>query len=112
MTYDFDLDAYFRRIGYAGPARPDLATLTSLQAHHVAAIPFESLDPLLGRPVSLELDALQAKLVGSRRGGYCFEHNILFRAVLQKIGFQIVSLGARMLVKQWPVRADAPGESL
>ena len=63
MADDFDLDAYFARIGYGGPARPDLATLSALHAAQVDAIPFESLDPLTGRPVKLDLESLQAKLV-------------------------------------------------
>lgn len=105
-TEDFDLDGYFRRIGYGGAARPDFETLSAIQALHVAAIPFEGLDPLLGRPVRLDLESLQAKLVRSRRGGYCFEHNILLRAVLRAIGFQVTSLAARVL------RSHVPGAPL
>ncbi|HTX51374.1 MAG TPA: arylamine N-acetyltransferase [Caulobacteraceae bacterium] len=106
MSEDFDLDGYFKRIGYGGGVRPDLETLAAIQAHHVAAIPFEALDPLLGRPVPLDLAALQAKLVRSRRGGYCFEQNTLLRAALRAIGFQTTSLGARVL------RGHAPGAPL
>src|SRR5579883_3154688 len=97
-----DLDAYFRRIGYAGSPRPDLATLSELQRRHVAAIPFEGFDALLGKTPSLELDDLQAKLVGSRRGGYCFEQNTLFRAALEAIGFTVVGLGARVVANSPP----------
>lgn len=106
MSEDFDLDGYFKRIGYGGAVRPDLETLGAIQAHHVAAIPFEALDPLFGRPVLLDLAALQAKLVRSRRGGYCFEQNILLRAALRAIGFQTTNLGARVL------RGQAPGAPL
>jgi N-hydroxyarylamine O-acetyltransferase len=97
MADDFDLDAYFARIGYGGPARPDLATLSALHAAQVDAIPFESLDPLTGRPVKLDLESLQAKLVGGRRGGYCFELNHLFRAALEAIGFEVTGLGGRVV---------------
>jgi N-hydroxyarylamine O-acetyltransferase len=62
----------------------------------VAAIPFENLDVLLGRAISLELEALQAKLVAGGRGGYCFEHNTLFQAVLERLGFRVTSLSARV----------------
>jgi N-hydroxyarylamine O-acetyltransferase len=62
---DFDLDAYFARIGYGGPATPTLETLTALQAAQVASIPFENLNPLMGLPVNLDLETLQAKLVAS-----------------------------------------------
>jgi N-hydroxyarylamine O-acetyltransferase len=96
MADDFDLDAYFARIGYGGPAKPDLATLSALHAAQVNAIPFEGLDPLTARPVKLDLASLQAKLVRSRRGGYCYELNHLFRAALQAIGFQVTGLGGRV----------------
>ena len=82
-----DTDAYFARIGYEGKASVDLATLSALHALHPAAIVFENLDPLLGRPVPLDLAALQAKLVTGRRGGYCFEQNTLFKAVLEASRF-------------------------
>ena len=100
-----DLDAYFARIGYAGSREPTLATLRALHALHPAAIPFENLDPLLGNPVPLDLANLQAKLVGRRRGGYCFEHNTLFRAVLEALGFQVTGLAARVL---WMAPPDRP----
>jgi N-hydroxyarylamine O-acetyltransferase len=62
------------------------------------AIPFENLDPLLGRRVSLDLDSLQDKLVRRRRGGYCFEHATLFQAVLRDLGFTVTSHLARVVL--------------
>jgi N-hydroxyarylamine O-acetyltransferase len=91
-----DLVAYFNRIGYEGHASASLPVLEELCLRHVGAIPFENLDPLAGVPVSLDLDALQAKLVRRRRGGYCFEHNLLFAAVLCKLGFTVALLEARV----------------
>ena len=102
---DFDLPAYFDRIGYEGPAGPTLAALRAIHRLHVAAIPFENLSPLMGDPVPLDLEALQAKLVRGGRGGYCFEHNLLLWAVLREIGFDAVGLGCRVL---WGAPADAP----
>ena len=96
MTNTIDLEGYFRRVGFDGPARPDLNTLLALHASHAAAIPFEAIDPLIGRPARLDLDSLQAKLVRSRRGGYCFEHNTLFKAVLEAIGFGVTGLAGRV----------------
>ncbi len=93
---DFDLDAYLARIGYAGPRELSIEALTALHEAHVAAIPFENLDILLGRPISLEVDSLQAKIVGGRRGGYCFEQNTLFRAALEEMGFRVTALAARV----------------
>jgi len=92
-----DLDAYFARIGYDGPREPTLAVLSAVHARHPATIPFENLDPLLGRGVSLDLAVIQAKLVVARRGGYCFEHNALLQAVLQALGFQVTPLIARVV---------------
>jgi N-hydroxyarylamine O-acetyltransferase len=94
---NLDLDAYFRRIGYAGARTPTLQTLRALQALHPQAIAFENLDPLLGRPVNLDLGSLQDKIVHSGRGGYCFEQNALFGHVLSALGFRFVGLGARVL---------------
>ena len=91
-----DLDAYFRRIQYTGPREPTLTTLHALSAAHVEHIPFENLDLLLGRNVPLQLNALEHKLVTSGRGGYCFEQNALFIAVLRALGFTVTALSARV----------------
>jgi N-hydroxyarylamine O-acetyltransferase len=91
-----DLDAYFARVGYGGPRQASFDVLDALQAAHMATIPFENIDVRLGRPVSLDLSALEAKLVFGRRGGYCFEQNTLFAAVLGALGFPVATLEARV----------------
>jgi N-hydroxyarylamine O-acetyltransferase len=103
--HEFRLDDYLARIGFRGSAKPDFKTLATLHSHHVNAIPFEGLDPLLGLPVNLDLGTLQRKLVDGRRGGYCFEQNILFKAVLEAIGFRVTGLTARVL---WMSPPDSP----
>lgn len=105
MSNAFRLDNYLARIGVRGTPKPDLATLAALHAAHVRAIPFEGLDPLLRRPVKLDLASLQSKLVDSRRGGYCFEQNALFKAALETIGFAVTGLGARV---RWMSPPDSP----
>lgn len=105
MSHEFKLPNYLARIGYGGPVRPDLATLTALHKAHVKAIPFEGLDPLLGRQVRLDLASVQAKLVDSRRGGYCFEQNALFKAALETIGFAVTGLSGRV---RWMSPPDSP----
>src|SRR4051794_7783475 len=92
-----DLDRYCRRIGLTEMGRPDLALLQTIIAGHTASIPFENLDVILGRPIRLDIGSIQAKLVDSRRGGYCFEQNTLLRAVLERLGFQVTSLMARVV---------------
>jgi N-hydroxyarylamine O-acetyltransferase len=91
-----DLPAYLARIGYEGTLDPTLETLKSLHFAHASTIPFENLDILLGRGISLDPADLQAKLVTARRGGYCFEQNALFAAVLESLGFPLRRLAARV----------------
>ncbi|CAN5386943.1 arylamine N-acetyltransferase [soil metagenome] len=100
-----DLAAYLARIGITGAVAPDRATLARIAAAHPAAIPFEGIDGLLGTPVDLDPRALVAKLVHGGRGGFCFEHNLLLRAMLEAIGFAVTSLGARVL---WHNGPDVP----
>ena len=104
MTETIDLDAYFRRIGYAGPRTPTLDTLRDIHFRHPQTIPFENLDPLLKRPVRLDLPSLEKKLVASGRGGYCFEQNALLAEVLRLLGFRVTPLAARVL---WGAPEDA-----
>lgn len=92
----FDLTAYLARIGYAGTPRPDQPTLAALQLAHATRIPFENLDILLKRPVRLDIESLQAKLVQGGRGGYCFEHNLLFAHALEALGFSVTRLAGRV----------------
>ena len=92
-----DLDAYLKRIGYSGPRNSTLETLRALQLKHPLAIPFENLDTLTGRPVKLDVTSLERKLVHSRRGGYCFEQNLLFKHVLTSLGFDVTALAARVV---------------
>lgn len=93
---ELDLAAYLQRTGYAGHIAPTLQALQALHLAHATRIPFENLDILLGRPIALDLPAIQAKLVAQRRGGYCFEHNLLFAAVLRAFGFDLTQLAARV----------------
>jgi N-hydroxyarylamine O-acetyltransferase len=96
MTGEFDLDSYLRRIEHRGGREPTLATLQALHLAHVTHIPFENLDILLGQPIRIDLGSLQTKLVANRRGGYCFEQNTLFAAVLGALGFEVTLLAARV----------------
>lgn len=117
----FDLDAYLRRIGYSGPREPARATLDAVCAAQPARIAFENLDPFTGRAPGLSAARLQAKLVGARRGGYCYELNALLREALVALGFAVTGLAARVVWMQAPGAAprarshmllavDLPGE--
>lgn len=92
-----DLQAYFDRIGFAGAARPDVATLTALHRAHLQAVPYENLDVQLGRPLTTDPDAAIEKIVTRRRGGWCYEMNGVFGAALTEVGFKVTWMaGAAM----------------
>lgn len=97
VSQPIHLDAYFDRIGYMGNRQPTLDTLRALHLLHAQTIPFENLSPLLGMPLLLTPAALEKKLVHDRRGGYCFEHNLLLLNVLTQLGYQAVGLKARVM---------------
>ena len=93
----FDQDGWLRRIGYAGSRAPTLATLQGLIAAHSSAIAYESIDILLDHPPKLDLLSLQEKMIARKRGGYCFEQNMLFRGGLRSLGYNVTSLQARVV---------------
>jgi N-hydroxyarylamine O-acetyltransferase len=99
-----DLDAYLRRIGYPGPADPSEATLTALYRAHLAAIRFENLGIFIDGGVRVDLESIQDKLVFRGRGGYCYEHAQLFGAVLERLGFGVERLLARVGPDGGPAR--------
>ncbi len=87
----FDLDGYLERIGLRG--RPSVA---EVHWAHVTSIPFENLDPHCGKPVSLALGDLERKLIAERRGGYCFEQNLLLKTALEALGAEVDLFLARV----------------
>jgi N-hydroxyarylamine O-acetyltransferase len=96
-----NLDAYFRRIGYDGPDAPMLDTLRALHRAHLLAVPFENLDIHIGRRIVLDEAWLFDKIVNQRRGGFCYEQNGLFAAVLRAMGYDVTLLEARVNVRDW-----------
>ena len=94
---DRQLAAYLERIGHGWNVRPDLETLRSLHRAHVEAIPFEALDVQLGLVPSMEPDAIFDKLVGRRRGGWCYEMNGLFGEALQQTGFEVTRVSCGVM---------------
>ncbi|MGX9675466.1 arylamine N-acetyltransferase family protein [Mycobacterium sp. HM-7] len=93
---ELDLDAYLTRIGFDGELLPTVQTLAALHRAHTTSIPFENLEPMLGRPIVLDLDALQNKLIRQNRGGYCYEHVTVFAAALERLGFRFTALAGRV----------------
>jgi arylamine N-acetyltransferase len=92
-----DLRAYLDRIRFAGPVRPDLATLRAVHRAHQYAVPFENLDVQLKRPVVLEVEPNYDKIVRRRRGGWCYEMNCVMGWALREIGFDVMRMGAGVM---------------
>lgn len=89
-------EAYLRRIGYYGELSADVASLHALHRHQVMSVPFEALDVQLGRPIRLGLPGLFEKVVVRRRGGFCYELNWMFCALLRELGFAADLVSARI----------------
>lgn len=96
-----NLDAYFRRIGYTGLPEPTLETLRALHRAHMLAVPFENLDIHLQQRIVLDEALLFDKIVQQQRGGFCYEQNGLFAAVLRHMGYDVTLLEARVNVREW-----------
>ncbi|WP_046707427.1 arylamine N-acetyltransferase family protein, partial [Streptomyces europaeiscabiei] len=91
-----ELDAYLRRLGAEQPAWPTVDVLRELHLRHLRTVPFENLSIHLGEEIVLEEKRLLDKVVGERRGGFCFELNGLFGALLAALGFDVTLLAARV----------------
>ncbi|WP_020115433.1 arylamine N-acetyltransferase family protein [Streptomyces bottropensis] len=95
-----EFDAYLRRLGAERPARPTADVLRELHLRHLRAVPFENLSIHLGEEIVLEEKRLLDKVVGRRRGGFCYELNGLFGALLAALGFDVTLLAARVYDEQ------------
>ena len=98
MTLSSRVQTYFNRIGYElDRSATPYKLLCDLQYAHVTTVPYENLDILRRRPLSLDADALYEKIVLNKRGGYCFELNALYCSLLKELGFEVHSHFARYL---------------
>ena len=91
-----DLPAYLERISYPGPTAANEATLCALHRAHMQSVPFENLDIRLGRKIACEQESFIRKIVDQRRGGFCYELNGAFAALLTALGFKVTLLSARV----------------
>ena len=90
------IDAYLRRIAYTGPREPTPATLRALHEQHMLSVPFENLDIHRKRPIVVDERRFLDKIVGERRGGFCYELNGAFAALLRELGFDVTMLSGRV----------------
>jgi len=91
-----DLASYLARIRYSGSTDPCAKTLRELHRAHMFAVPFENLDISRHRKIVIDEDAILQKVVNLRRGGFCYELNCAFAALLRALGFQVTLLSARV----------------
>ena len=89
-----DIKAYLDRINYHGSLEPTAETLHALQVAHLLTVPFENLSIHAGQAIVLDDEALFTKIVTNRRGGFCYEANGLFAALLRALGFDVTMLSA------------------
>jgi N-hydroxyarylamine O-acetyltransferase len=91
-----NVSAYLDRINYAGSREPSADTLRALHRAHMLSVPFENLDIHIGRPILCDEDAFLHKIINQRRGGFCYELNGAFAAILRALGFDVTLLSARV----------------
>ncbi|WP_434604488.1 arylamine N-acetyltransferase family protein [Pseudomonas sp. R1-7] len=103
-----DPGRYLRRLGFDTAPPPTLDTLRQLQWRHTAEFPFETLSTLLRQPVPIDLESVERKVFEQGRGGYCYELNQLFLALLQALGFDVRGITGRVVMNApegaWPAR--------
>lgn len=95
-----DLALYLQRLGFDAPPPPTLEALRQLQLRHTGAFPFENLTTLSGQPVLIDLPSIEQKVLHDGRGGYCYELNNLFLALLQALGFDARGISGRVVMGQ------------
>jgi N-hydroxyarylamine O-acetyltransferase len=95
-----NLALYLQRLGFDAPPAPTLETLRQLQLRHTGVFPFENLSTLSGQPVLIDLPSIEQKVLHDGRGGYCYELNNLFLALLQALGFDACGISGRVVMGQ------------
>ncbi len=91
------LQRYLDRIGVDKPTRPDIATLRTVHRAHALSLSYENLDVQLGRPVNRDIEIIFDKIVGRRRGGWCYEMNGLLGWALKEIGYEVTYLAGGVM---------------
>jgi N-hydroxyarylamine O-acetyltransferase len=95
-----NIQAYLDRIGYQGERETSLAVLRSLHAQHIFRVPFENLDIHYGKEITLEVSSIYKKVVEQKRGGFCYELNLLFHGLLRELGFESSIIAARIFDRE------------
>ena len=90
------ISSYLQRVGYTGSRQPTAETLRSLHRAHMFSVPFENLDISLGRKIICQEESFLRKIIERRRGGFCYELNGAFAALLRGLGFEVTLLSGRV----------------
>ncbi|MDJ1497358.1 arylamine N-acetyltransferase [Cytophagaceae bacterium DM2B3-1] len=91
-----DITSYLQRILFSGPIVPDTQTLIAIHEQHIYQVPFENLDVRYNQLFSLQLEKVYEKIVTQMRGGFCYELNLIFNWLLNKIGFSSKLISSRI----------------
>ncbi|MFG3280781.1 arylamine N-acetyltransferase [Streptomyces sp. NPDC048111] len=101
-----DLDAYLTHVGHVGDRTPTLATLRALHRAHVLSVRWENIESVLRKHRPLDVESVQAKLIGSPRGGTCFEHVTLYAAALERLGYAFFVVQGRVRTGSPSIRPE------
>lgn len=93
-----NIGRYLQRLGYDAPPAPTLETLRELQLRHTSVFPFETLSTMLQVPVPIDLASVERKVLHEGRGGYCYELNNMFLALLQQLGYEARGITGRVVM--------------
>lgn len=93
-----NVDLYLQRLGFGSPPPPTLETLRELQSRHTRVFPFETLSTMLRLPVPIDLASVERKVLHEGRGGYCYELNNMFLALLLHLGFEARGITGRVVM--------------
>lgn len=95
-----NLKLYLQRLGFDAPLAPTLDSLRVLQLRHTGVFAFENLATITGAPVLIDLPSIEEKVLLGGRGGYCYELNNLFFALLLELGFDARAISGRVVMNQ------------
>jgi N-hydroxyarylamine O-acetyltransferase len=95
-----DIQAYLDRISYKGKTETSIEVLRNLLLQHILHVPFENLDIHYGKPINLQVASIYKKVVEKKRGGFCYELNLLFHSLLSKLGFESKIIAARIFDRE------------
>lgn len=95
-----NVENYMKRISFQGEIQTNQRTLAALHRNHILNVPFENLDIHYGRKIILDLNRIEQKVIANRRGGFCYELNGLFGALLSQLGYDVRLISARVYGKE------------